>query len=504
MAEQKKNEIKEETVMEKASPKKEKKSAGKSIFNNRRFKYGSLATALTVSFVAVLVIVNVICTLLTTNYSLKLDITGDDLYKLNTQTLQIIDKTEKDVSFTVLSDEASYTAQFKEILRRITNASGHFSLTFVDPDKNPTFASSFGSQYDIKEGALIMQCGSKLRVIQMDEMYEMDSETGALTYLLEERVASALMTFMQDRNEIIYFVTGHGESTDDTFRALFSNNGYTVEDLQLYKGMSFKPDATLMVIVNPVRDYSVAEVSAVEAFLTNNYEYGRNLMFFTGASAVSLPNLESLLYDWGIALGRDMIIESDSTRYISLPTIFQPDVASNDLTQNINAGTVPTILSAARSVAPRFETNGNLTVAPVLLSSAASYAKSTEEGGTINTYDMEEGDTAGPLNVAVLSQMLKVYNNQNVYSNVFVCGSADMLISDYMAYANNGDFLMSVYDMMMQREGETVLDAVKYTASQTLVLTDAQKTLINVVVMGVIPGIVLILGVIVFIRRRYL
>lgn len=478
--------------------------AKKNIFNSRRLKYGSLSTALTVALVAVVIILNIVCTMLTTNYSLKLDITGEDLYKLNTQTLQIIDKTEKEVTFTVFADETEYTAQFKEILRRIVRTKDLFTLKFVDPDKNPTFASSFGSQYDIKEGALIMQCGKKLRIVQMEEMYQTDNETGSLTYLLEERVASGLLNFMQERDEKIYFVTGHGESTDDTFRSLFSNNGYTVEDVQLYKGMSFDPDATLMIIVAPARDYSVAEVSAVEDFLTNNYEYGRNVMFFTSAASVPCPNLEGLLYDWGIALNRDMVIESDATRYISLPTIFQPNVESNDLTEKLTVSNVPTILSAARSIAPRFETNGNLTVAPVLTTSETSYAKPTGEENTITTYDKEEGDTAGPLNVAVLSQMLKVANNQNVYSNIFVSGSADMLISDYMAYANNGDFLLNLYDVMMQREGETVLDAVKYSANQTLVLTDAQKTTINVVIMGVIPGIILLLGVIVFIRRRYL
>ncbi|MBQ6947945.1 MAG: Gldg family protein [Clostridia bacterium] len=478
--------------------------AKKNIFNNRRFKYGSLATALTVSMIAVVVILNIVCTMLTTNYSLKLDITGDDLYKLNIQTLQIIDKTEKEVSFTVLADENDYPTQFKEILRRITLTSDLFSLKFVDPDKNPTFASSFGSQYDIQAGALIMQCGKKIRVVQNTEMYEADTETGSITYLLEERVASALFGFMQERDEKIYFVTGHGESSDGTFRSLFSNNGYTVEDIRLYEGMKFDPAATLMVIVAPSRDYSVGEVSAVEAFLTNNYEYGKNLMFFSSAASVALPNLEALLHDWGIALNRDMIVESDASRYIGLPTTFQPDVSSNDLTENLRVNNVPTVMVAARSVSPRFESNGNLTVAPVLVTTDASYGKQIIEEKPISTYAKEEGDTAGPLNVAVLSQLLKVYNNQNVYSNVFACGSADMLLTDYMAYANNGDFMLNVYDLMMQREGETVLDSVKYTAGQTMVLSDGQKTTINVVAMGVIPGIVLILGIIVFIRRRYL
>ena len=128
----------------------------KNPFNNRKLKYGALSTALTIAFVAVILIVNIICTTLTTNYSIKLDISGDEIYKLDTQTLQVIDKTEKDVSFTVYATEADFTAQFTEILRRVVNQSSHFSLEFIDPDQNPTFASSFGSQYDIAVGALIM------------------------------------------------------------------------------------------------------------------------------------------------------------------------------------------------------------------------------------------------------------------------------------------------------------------------------------------------------------
>ncbi len=478
--------------------------AKKNIFQSRKLKYGSLSTALTIAFVAVILILNIVCTTLTTNYSLKLDISGDGLYALDTQTLQIIDKNERDIKFYVYSAEKSFTAQFSEVLRRIVNKSSHFSLEFVDPNQNPTFASSFGSQYNIGEGALVMESGGKIRVVAADEMYSYDQNSGAVSYLLEERVASAIMSFIQDREEIIYFVTGHGESTDTTFRNLFANNGYTVKDISLYKDMSFDEKATLMIIAAPTRDYSAGEVAAVDSFLSNQYEYGRNLMFFSGAASVEMPNLEGLLYEWGFEFGKDMVIESDANRYISLPTIFRPDVASDDLTEQLTVSSVPLILSASRSVTTRFEENGNLKVAPVLMTGESAYAKSTQEGGTISTYNKEDGDVVGPFAVAALSQNLKVYNNQNVYSHVFVSGSSDMLISDYMAYADNGDFLINLYDMMMQRESDTILSAVKYAASESLILTEGQKMFVNIIVMALIPGIVLIVGIIVFIRRRYL
>lgn len=484
----------------------EKKAKKKRFFASRRFKYGSLSTALTVSLIAVVLILNIVCTTLTTNYSLKLDISGSDLFNLDDQTRQIINKVDKDVQFYVLSAESDYESQFVEILRRITLASDRFSLEFIDPDKNPTFATSFGSQYNISKNSLVLQCGDKVRVVKQSEMYEIDQTSYAYTYLLEERVAAALMGFMQEGNQLIYFVTGHGESEDSDFRNLFANNGYTVEDVKLYKDMSFDENATTMVIVNPTLDYSQTEISVVENFLSNGYMYGRNLMVFTDAAAVKLPNLESFLYDWGITLENNMVLEGDSSLYISNPSIFMPGLSNNDITAKLNGADMGAVMKSARSISTRFEKNGNLTVVPILETTSTSYGKSLDK--VIMTYSKEPADAEGPLTVAAYSQYARVYNNQDVYSNVFVAGSAGMLSNtnqEQFSFASyNSKFLLSVYNMMMQQEDDTILEAVKHTSSQVMTLTDAQKTLVNVVTLGVIPGIVLLIGLIVCIRRRYL
>lgn len=470
----------------------------------RRLKYGSVATVLTILLIAVVVVLNIICTTLTKNYSLKLDISGDSLYKLNNQTLQIINKMDKEVNFYVVSAEDDYITQFKEILRRLVNAGDNFTLEYVDPDKNPTFATSFGSQYNISTGALVMKCGQRVRVVQQSEMYQSDSTSGAVTYLLEERVAAGLLSFMQDSDQTVYFVTGHGESKDQTFRNLFANNGYTVEDIKLYSGMKFSENAKMMIIAAPAKDYSVAEVSVIENFLNNGYMYGRHLMVFTDATSIQLPNLESFLSERGMVFDRNMVLEGDKNYYINLPTVISPQMADNETTEKIQTAQTPMVLAAARSITSRFEENGNLTVIPILTTSSSAYGKSTEQGSNITSYEKVSGDTNGPLTLATLSKLTKVYNNQDVYSYVFAVGSTQMLTSDYMSYASNGDFLITMYNFMLGQENDTVLDSVKYTASQTMTMTDAQKTTATAVVLGVIPGIVLLIGIAVFIRRKNL
>ena len=469
----------------------------------RRLKYGSLATGLSIALIAVIIILNVVCTTLTTRFSLKLDITGNDLYKLDNQTRQIIDKVDKDVTFSVVSSEESFATQFSEILRRITNASDHFTLTFVDPDKNPTFATSFGSQYNISSGSLVMQCGGKIRVVSQKEMYESDQQSGAVTYLLEERVAAALLSFTQDVDQKIYFVIGHGESSDQTLRNLFANNGFVVEDLRLYKDMSFDEKATMMVINAPVKDYSTAEISAMEKFLSNAYDYGRHLCVFTDATSTELPNLDSMLYAHGLVFERNMVLEADETRIVNLPSTFQPLFSSDDELKKLRTPATPMLVAAARSVTARFTTNGNITVTTVLTTGDDAYAKSTA-GSMITTSEKESGDAKGPFNVAALSRTLKVYNNQDVSSCIFACGSTQMMTSDYMAYSGNGDFMMDLYAFMTGQDNDTVLDAVKYSSSQLMTLTDAQKRAAEITSLAVLPGLALLIGVVVIIRRRRL
>ncbi len=470
--------------------------------NTRRLKYGSLATALTVSFIAVVLIINLVCTYLTTNYSLKLDISGDGLFELAEETKQYIDKMDKEVEFKVYSSEAEFPTELKEIVRRIVLENDKFSLEFIDPDLNPTFPTSF-PQHDISEGCLVMKSGSQVRVIQGTEMGTVDENTLGVTYLLEERVASALLHFLENRDEKIYFVVGHGESTDPTFRRLFADNGYTVEDIYLSDDTEFDANATTMVVVAPQQDFSDKQVKLVENFLVNNQRYGKNLMFFPSATAQATPYLDDLLYDWGIVVEKDMVIEGDATAVGGSAINVLPSLAENDLTKAMGGYNGGCIMLGTASLTARFETSNEKTLFPLLTTSEQSYAKDSTKG-SIATYDKLEGDKEGPFNVAMISRLQKADNNQPVYSHVFVAGNAGMLSQEVIASSGNGNFLLSTYNLMMQREGQTILNAMKSSSTKTTVVTQSNLDTMNVVVMGVIPGIVLLIGVFVFIRRRYL
>ena len=75
-------------------------------FNKRRLKYGSLATVITVGFLAALVLVNVIVSLLLERFPLDIDLTPDKRFALTEDSAAYIRDLSRDVSITVLAAES--------------------------------------------------------------------------------------------------------------------------------------------------------------------------------------------------------------------------------------------------------------------------------------------------------------------------------------------------------------------------------------------------------------
>ncbi|MEG1027822.1 MAG: hypothetical protein RSE07_03950, partial [Oscillospiraceae bacterium] len=66
----------------------------KNIFNNRRFKYGSLASIITAVFVAAVILINVIVTVLLNMYPLNIDITGNNKFKLTKESIAYLEELD--------------------------------------------------------------------------------------------------------------------------------------------------------------------------------------------------------------------------------------------------------------------------------------------------------------------------------------------------------------------------------------------------------------------------
>ena len=144
-----------------------------SFFTSRKFKYGSVATALTAVFVAVVIIVNVIFSLLSDAYSWKIDMTSYDLYSMSDSTREIVNALTEDdeIKLTVMYNEEEFYEQFRETIKRFANLSEQITCTYVDPDVNPQALTAYGAEYSIEKGAVVVENGDRIRVVSFGDMY---------------------------------------------------------------------------------------------------------------------------------------------------------------------------------------------------------------------------------------------------------------------------------------------------------------------------------------------
>lgn len=487
---------------------------GVPFYKTRRFKYGSVATGLTAVFIAVVIIINVIFSLLADAYSWRLDMTSYNLYTISDSSRQIVNALTKDqqIEITVMYNEASYPEQFSETIKRFANLSDQITCTYVDPDVNPTALTAYGTEYSITEGAVVVKNGNRIRVIAFEDMYEANNTTGSLTFKTEECLASAVLYVTKAEIPLVYFITGHGESGYDALMSLIANNGADVEEVSLNRLSSFDPLARVMVICGPTIDYSESEIRQLQEFLANDYNYERDLFFFANPASRSLPNLDGFLADWGFRIENNLVLESDehsasasayaaSSSPEAVPLYLIPSYEDAEVSGVTITADYPSVVPNSRAVTLLFESSGITETTPLMTTSKDSYAKNSDN---INTYQKTDGDETGPFTVAAIATRYKYENNVAVESHLFAAGSVDMLNKNYIDYNGNGGYLYRVYQMMVDETENDIIGASKTAGSSYMTLETATSRMAGIVFIVVIPAIFLIIGLIVYIRRRYL
>ena len=138
--------------------KKEKKTKDGKKFNAKKLKHGTMATVFTCVFVALLVLVNVVTTMLFDRYPITIDLTTNKIYSVSNDTEDYVKKVNVDVQVTIFADEntytnySSYNKQAVELLKNYCKLNHHITYRFVDIDSHPEIVKEYTdtiSQFDM-------------------------------------------------------------------------------------------------------------------------------------------------------------------------------------------------------------------------------------------------------------------------------------------------------------------------------------------------------------------
>ena len=355
-------------------------------FGRRQTRYGALATSSIVLALGILVAINFVLF----RQNRRWDLTAGGQYSLSDQTVQILGSLEAPIRIIVFGRDVEFPA-YRDRLAEYEYRSSQVSLEFVDVDKEPLRAR----QYDVQSyGTVVFEYEDRIERVLSDE---------------EQELTNGLIKVVTGEEQRVYFIQGHGERTPDgTDRddygglgeALLRDN-LAVDTVILAQTGEVPAEASVVVAAGPTTDYLPGEVDALRAYL----ERGGKALFLLDPvedpTAAPQTNLISLIEEWGIELGEDVVVDVSGVGQL-LGTDATVPVAATYPPHPITDGfELLTAFPLARSVSPRSGGSGDRVAQVFIETSERSWAETDLTELEAGEVQMDDDDVPGPISIGV-------------------------------------------------------------------------------------------------------
>ena len=489
----------------KVKERKEKKEKSvKSLNRSRRLRHGTMATVLSVCFVAAVVLVNVIASIVVERFPISLDLTSNKIFELSQESIDYVESLDQDIEVYVLATEEvfsgsnQYYNQANTVINKYAQYSDHIHVSYVDIYTDVDFAANYPNE-TLTYGNILLQCGERYQILTAYDLFDVDEQYGTIqSSTTEQAMTSAIMSLTDSNPVSVVFLTGFGDNnrTDSSnLESILTNNGYLVSEIN-FLSEEIPEDADAVVLCSPTSDLTSDLADTLAQWLENEGQFGRTMLYFADASQPSLPVLESVLSEWGIGVEPGYLIETDATHVYSSYTYLLAQYEENDY---VDSASQPILLPNTRALSVLWENNSNR-YTHVLLSTYDSAVVHPENAGE-DWQPAEEDMQSYP--VAVLGQRLTYDGTTPLNSYLAVFGSMDMTNSAFtsMSALNNGEYVVELLNTLTgKEEGITIVG--KEIGTETLGISESQASIIGGFFQFGLPVIVVVIGVVVWIRRR--
>ena len=478
---------------------KQKKPIGqriKAMFGGR-FRAGSWSVAAAAIVVAIAIFLNMIVGSLPSTMT-EIDLTANSIYALSDQTKRIAASLDKDVTLQIICNTNNEDATIQRLLNRYADLNSHIKVTSVDPTTDPTFLSKYELEItQLYENSVLVDCEGRYRLVGYDEIfvtdYEMDdysyNYTTTTTFEGENALTNAIHYVSSDDLPKVYLLTGHGEGMlSESIKEMLAQDNFEYEDLSILTADALPEDAAAVVIHQPTTDLNEDEAALLISYLEN----GGNVVLSTAYMAADkMPNLLSVTRAMGLELGDGIVIEGDrNMRLTRYPHYILPDTASHEVTTSITSAGYYILSPLAQPIVETADSTADITW--LLTTSDSAYAK--QAAMEMTTTAREDGDTDGPFNVGAIAEK----------GGKLLWLTGEGMFDEYIDSAvsgGNSNLLLNALNWMGGQE-ESISIRAKSLEETGLSITASESSFWSIVMIGIIPAVLVALGIIIWARRK--
>ena len=381
-----------------------------------------------------------------------------------------------------------------QTLERYDDYSDRVTVSYVDPVLNPKFASQY-TDSSVYSNSVIVVGEQRSKVVSYADIYESsyDYTTYQSTttgYDGEGQITSAMAYVVSEDVPKVYLTTGHGEgSFSYTVNGYLEKGNIETAELNLMDVDAVPEDAACLVIYAPQNDFSTDDRDKVIAYL----EQGGNVIFIGGGTETPLTNCEEILAYMDITMTDGFVVEGSADHYYSVPFYLLPEVEVHSYTSGIYGSYYVFAPYANGLVVP--ESTDTIAYENILTTSEASYIKSY----TSESYEKEEGDAEGPFAIGV--EAVKTLEETDATLVAFSCSQLFTDSASQMVGGSNQQLLINMLSSFGGHEVNVSIPVKSFEVSY-LTLSQSDIVLLTLVTTILLPVACLILGFVIWFKRR--
>ena len=486
---------------------------------HRRVVVGTNVLVQIVALLAVVVMVN----WLASRHYVRFDWTKAGYYQLAPKTKQVLASLKDPVDVVVFLPSNDHRDYVEKILDDVRNLLKEFQfygkqklhVEYVDPQRDLARAQQLVKQYTLDSpDVIIFASRGHHKYVRLDEMVDLDTQSQEMgesrvkAFKGEGLFLSAIQTVTEEESPKVYFLTGHGERDPEDFdqregyselARYIKRDNILVQKWNLLENQALPTDAGAIVIAGPRKAFAPSELNALEQYLKGK---GRLIIMLDPHTQTGL---EAFLKHWGVQVDDDLAMRQAGvllgTQMLDVNAV-AADYAVHPITAKL--ADTNTEFPYARSVRHLSQPEGGTPDQPrvtELVKAAPAYWGETDPDTEHATFDPAT-DIPGPLPLAVAVETSKPHGvDVDIGVTRLVVVGTSRFVDNSSLGGGNLDLFMNSLNWLLQRE-QLMAVSPKVPDEFRLDMSPSQQHAVYMLVIGGLPLLVAIIGIVVWLSRR--
>jgi hypothetical protein len=475
-----------------------------------------IALSVLTSVAAVLALV-IMANYLGNRHFVRAHLANDARFELSPLTRQLLRTLTNEVHVVMFFEPDPHATLYSAVKALITEyqlASPMLKVEFVDYRTSPGRAVQIKDKYNLttteNPDLVIFEAQGRSRVVYEHELSDYDlsgimegKPARRSVFKGEQLFTSAIIGVSESASVRAYFLEGHGEhdpgSDDGTlgyagFSQLMREKNIELSTVSLITN-PIPADCQLLVVAGPRYPIPGVELDRIRTYLDGG---GRALFLLSNPLRpnVRKTGLENLLADWNITVGDDVVIDEAQTQSAAAEVLFTSQFGNHPVVKPLHRGRLS--LVTPRSVRPRGNVaqSDGIKVDGLVFTSAEGRSL-TSVGGALQP--ISEG--AMSLAVAVEKGTISGVGPDRGSTRLIVVGESIFLANTLIGWEANRDFGSLAVNWLVDRSQLLQVGPRPFNEYR-ITLTPSQMRAIRWLLLVVFPGSVMLMGLVVWFRRR--